>query len=323
MYIYIYIYIHIYIHSFLYAFDRNLLVNFLLLLLISEHSSGKIIRRFHLGVRHAADTLGIPAHYMVEYIKSSNVMTPGAIDTLKGFRFKNVEPFVKGKEVKSQYGVGTILELRGIEGVPGFSLVVQLGSWVLAGGQKPLLYCEADEVLGYIETSGVLTSSNKRRNRSAVEATLAQARAFLGTDNIIGVDERQQQKEEASRRSNRTSRYIKNDKEGNVVIEEFHRALYYYLNEKNNTKTCKWLNFGQEFIICEEHIVAQGVRSLMAFQTHLRERKRQKQWLLKELYNHGFIRTRSVYFFVGYMLYAVLVAHLKYALTCFFFPPSV
>ena len=183
-------------------------MNFLLLLLISEHSSGKIIRRFHLGVRHAADTLGIPAHYMVEYIKSSNVMTPGAIDTLKGFRFKNVEPFVKGKEVKSQYGVGTILELRGIEGVPGFSLVVQLGSWVLAGGQKPLLYCEADEVISVKEDVGALVEGNKRINSRGGEVAeiLTAAHYFLGGDQADEYDDDHEHKDDGNRRSRRTRR---------------------------------------------------------------------------------------------------------------------
>ena len=117
---------------------------------IQDYSTGRVIRRFHLGVRHAADTLGRPAIRIVHQLKTTSV------------KFRVVRPLVKGLEVKTPYGLGTIVKLKGVEGVAGFSLVVQLDSWILAGGQKPMLYCEADEVVAVTESYGTLLSNGSR-----------------------------------------------------------------------------------------------------------------------------------------------------------------
>ena len=141
--------------------DDYILILYLISILILDCSTGRVIRRFHLGSRHAADTLGLVAAKVAVTLKAS-VPIPEAMITLKGFKFRIVRPLVKGLEVKTPYGLGTIVELKGIEGVAGFSLVVQLDSWVLADGQKPMLYCGADEVLAVTESYGSLTNDNKR-----------------------------------------------------------------------------------------------------------------------------------------------------------------
>ena len=252
----------------------------------------KIIRRFHLGARHAANTHGIQGNKIVQCLKKGGYATEDAKCFLKGFKFRVVRSLVKGLEVKTSYGLGTIVELRGIEGMAGFSLVVQLDSWVLADGQKPRLYCEADEVITVHETAGVLTSANKRRYRSSVEQCMAHAAAFLGSDNKIEVDEREEQVEDRNKRPKRSCRYKNSDKEGNVVIKEFDQALYSYLQDSNNSHTFKWLNFGHEFMIYREDLLASDVRTLMGMHLVVRERKKLRQWLSRELFDHGFIRTR-------------------------------
>ena len=278
-----------------------------------------MIRRFHLGARHAADTSGVEMTTVAEQLRTGVNIKEASINS-KGFKFRVVQPLVKDLKVKTQYGTGTILKLRGLDGVEGFSLVVRLDSWAPDGVQKPpLLYCEADEVISIVESSGSLSNNGSRMLSRNTMETIVRPVASNGLSDGDG----QEQEDDRSTRPTRACRSIKNDKGGNVVFNEFHLALHHYLWENNESNLCRWQNDGLEFSIYKEDKVAQGVRSLMGIHALIRERKRQKQWLLKELYNHGFVRTRSVYFFVGYMLYAVLVAHLKYPLICFFFPPSV
>ena len=151
--------------------------------------------------------MGFPADIVVGCLKK-HLLASQATTILKDFRFRIVQELKEGMEVKTQYGFGTILELRGIEGVPGFSLVVQLGSWVLAGGQKPLLYCEADEVISVKEDVGALVEGNKRINSRGGEVAeiLTAAHYFLGGDQADEYDDDHEHKDDGNRRSRRTRR---------------------------------------------------------------------------------------------------------------------
>ena len=277
--------------------DDYILILYLISILILDCSTGRVIRRFHLGSRHAADTLGLVAAKVAVTLKAS-VPIPEAMITLKGFKFRIVRPLVKGLEVKTPYGLGTIVKLKGIEGVVGFSLVVQLDSWVLAGGQKPMLYCEADEVLAVTESYGTLSSNGSRAlHKSAQRSTMSEA-MFAGDDNLPEEDDKQVQDNEGldeegrSRRPKRACRSIMSDKMGNLIVKEFHVAIHYYLQENDESPICRWQNDGREFLIYKEDVLASNVRSLMGIHATTREKKRLRQWLLREMFDHGFIRTR-------------------------------
>ena len=250
-----------------------------------------------MGSRHAADTVGIEAIKVAEHVKTSVPVTD-AIRTSKGYKFRIVQPLAKGIEVKTQFGMGVIVKLRGTEGVAGFSLVVQLDSWVLTRGQRPLLYCDADEVITLRESTGELKGNNTRstqksNNKTKLEKTISDAQSFVGHRTFSVADELEEAHEEdRSSRPKRTCRFIKSDKEGNVMIKEFHLALHYYLQENDESVMCRWQNDGREFVIYKDDLVATGLRDLMGIQQVTREKKRLRQWLYKEMYEHGFVRTR-------------------------------
>ena len=260
-----------------------------------DRTTGRVLRRFHLGARHAADVLGVAATEVTEQIKQSIHMSDASVSS-ESIEFRLVRPLVKGIEVKTPYGIGTILRLKGFEGVAGFSLVVQLDSWVLAGGQKPMLYCDADEVIAVNESYGSLESNNCRILHKSMQRTTMTETFFGGDDNFLEDDEgRGQDEKDRSARPKRACRSIQNDREGNLIIKEFHVALHYYLQTNDESPICRWQNDGCEFLIYKEDILSSNVRTLMGIHGTIREKKRLKQWLLKEMFDNGFIRTRYVF----------------------------
>ena len=163
-----------------------------------HRTTGSVLRRFHLGARHAADVLGVAATEVTEQIKQSIHMSDASVSS-ESIEFRLVRPLVKGIEVKTPYGIGTILRLKGFEGVAGFSLVVQLDSWVLAGGQKPMLYCDADEVIAVNESYGQLSEESRRRTTGEKQSILIDSKSFIGDDSTANGAEGQELSKDGSR----------------------------------------------------------------------------------------------------------------------------
>ena len=141
---------------------------------------------------------------VISSLKSSGVTALDATLFMNGFKFRIVQSLMEGIRVKSLYGVGTIIKTRGTEGVPGFSLVVQLDSWILADGQKPILYCEADDVVTINEIHGSL---NDDYTRKPIQKILKDAQAFMGNVDVPTEDEGQLD-EDGNRKSRRSRRHI-------------------------------------------------------------------------------------------------------------------